>query len=99
MAGEMLVVGSESESAGMTIREAGALGVPTIAIRNGGSDEQIIDGKTGVLVDYLIQLRQTIKTLVQDKNQLKLFGLEARKESRNNSSSLSVAEKFIALYK
>jgi len=41
---------SRNEPFGLTVIEAGACGVPVIAVRQGGYKESVIDGKTGILI-------------------------------------------------
>lgn len=47
---DLLIVPSESETAGLTALEAGAAGLPVVATRVGGLPEAVRDGVTGVLV-------------------------------------------------
>jgi glycosyltransferase involved in cell wall biosynthesis len=48
---DLVVVGTGGESFGRAALEAGALGVPVLAVRGGGIGEVVEDGKTGRLVD------------------------------------------------
>jgi len=47
---DLLIVPSESETAGLTAIEAGAAGRPVVATNVGGLPEAVLDGRTGVLV-------------------------------------------------
>ncbi|MBV8463508.1 MAG: glycosyltransferase [Acidimicrobiales bacterium] len=44
-------LGLEREGFGMVFLEAAAAGVPQVAGRSGGSDEAVLDGETGIVVD------------------------------------------------
>jgi len=46
----LLLIPSESETAGLTAIEAGAAGIPVVATNVGGLPEAVLDGRTGVLV-------------------------------------------------
>jgi len=46
-----LEIGGDIESFGMVFTEANATGKPVIGGRSGGTDESVIDGETGFLVD------------------------------------------------
>ncbi len=98
-AADILASGSASESAGMTIREAGALSIPSISLRNGGSDDLILDGDTGLLVDNIQQLSESLRELILHPAKIKFMGLNARRECEKDSTPLSVAYKYLDLYK
>lgn len=97
-AADLHASGSLSESAGMTVREAGALGVPSLCIKNGGSDEQIIDGETGFLVDDFDHLGEVLETLIRNRELLVEVGEKAKIEANNESTPLSVAKKYLEIY-
>jgi phosphatidylinositol alpha-1,6-mannosyltransferase len=44
-------IGTDVEGAGNASLEASASGCPVIAGRSGGTDEHVVDGETGLLVD------------------------------------------------
>ena len=96
-AADFLISASLSESAGMTVVEAGALGVPTIAIRNGGSEELIENGQDGVLVNNLNELGLAIQAASEDHSQLIAMGRSARIRATESRADL-VSAKYFELY-
>ena len=96
-AADFLISASLSESAGMTVVEAGALGVPTIAIRNGGSEDLIEDGQDGFLVNNLNELGLAIQAASQDRSLLSALGKSARVRAAESRADL-VSARYIDLY-
>jgi glycosyltransferase involved in cell wall biosynthesis len=89
---------SLSESAGMTIREAGAVGVPSIALRNGGSDELVQDGNTGFLVGNMAEFGAKISFLAQNPQHSLSLGQSAKASAINCAHPEVVAQKYLKLY-
>lgn len=77
----ILINMSRAESWGQMYINAMACGLPVIATKNMGSNEIVIDGKTGYLVeqeDYQTLAEKTI-SLIKDSRLLSQFGQSARK--------------------
>jgi glycosyltransferase involved in cell wall biosynthesis len=96
-AADFLISASLSESAGMTVIEAAALGVPSIAIRNGGSDELIENEKTGILVNNLNEMELAIRAAIGDRSRLKSLGQRACIRASRSRADLVSAE-YLNLY-
>ena len=70
---------SLKEGWGLAIIEAGALGVPTVAFREAsGTNESVLDGETGFLVDDLDGLVEVTERLLTDQVLRKELGESAR---------------------
>ena len=96
-AADFLISASLSESAGMTVIEAAALGVPAIAIRSGGSDELIEHGDDGILVNNLNEMGAAIRAAVGDRNRLRTLGQRASLRATRSRADLVSAE-YLKLY-
>jgi glycosyltransferase involved in cell wall biosynthesis len=96
-AADFLASASLSESAGMTVKEAGAAGVPSIVFRNGGSEELVDDGVSGFLVSDFESFREKVLYLAQNPKHKFVLGEEA-KESALDAHPQTVAEKYLQFY-
>jgi glycosyltransferase involved in cell wall biosynthesis len=76
----ILVNASLSESFGMSVVEAGSLGVPAIVTRVGGMQETVLDGHTGLIVapDDVTGLAQAMITLLEDEQRRQAMGRAAQ---------------------
>jgi phosphatidylinositol alpha-1,6-mannosyltransferase len=71
--------GLEAEGFGIVFLEAAAAGVPSVAGRSGGSDEAVVDGETGFVVDDSGQaVRRAIDRLFDDAALRTRMGAAAR---------------------
>lgn len=59
----------EAEGFGIVFLEAAACGLPVIAGRSGGSEEALMDGRSGYVVDpqSVSEVRQSIRTILEDQ--------------------------------
>ena len=96
-AADFLGSASLSESAGMTVKEAGASGIPAIVFRNGGSEELVDDGVSGFLVNDFGTFREKILYLAQNPKHKFLLG-KAAKESALDAHPQTVAQKYLQFY-
>lgn len=86
-ASDILISPSENEPFGRVLAEAGASGVPVIAVNSGGKAEIIKDGQTGVLVPPGDVDTMTRTTLL-------LLNDPARRESMGTNARTWIAERF-----
>jgi glycosyltransferase involved in cell wall biosynthesis len=73
------------EGWGLVVTEAGACGTPAVAYNTGSLSEAIIDGKTGLLVDYgnIVALAEKLELLVSNpslRTSLSMGAIEYSKE-------------------
>jgi glycosyltransferase involved in cell wall biosynthesis len=94
---DVVLSGSAAESAGMTIVECAALGIPAIALQNGGTSDLIEDCTSGFLVQDFDSFLSRISELVQDESLTSKLGIAARQGSLNHKATL-VAKSYLDLY-
>jgi glycosyltransferase involved in cell wall biosynthesis len=97
-AANVLLSASESESAGMTIREAGAMGVPSIVVSNGGSNELVVHETSGYVVDQISEFHNAIRILSKKPEVLVQMGREAKGKSIALSHPDQVAKEYMKIY-
>ncbi len=98
---DIFALSSHTEGISLTLLEAMASGLPTVATRVGGNSEVVEDGKTGFLVppDSPEDLADKLKSLIDDKGLRMRMGLEGQRRVNQNFSILAAAEEYLALYK
>ncbi len=94
---DVVLSGSAAESAGMTIVECAALGIPAIALENGGTSNLIEDSITGFLVQDFESFTSRISELTRDKHRSFELGMAARKLALKHKTNL-IAKTYIELY-
>jgi phosphatidylinositol alpha-1,6-mannosyltransferase len=77
-------VGNSVESFGIVYIEAGWYGLPSIAGRDGGAGDAVLDGRTGLLCDPFTQtdVTQQILRLLDDAALRKRLGAAAAERAR-----------------
>jgi glycosyltransferase involved in cell wall biosynthesis len=83
------------EGLGLVFLEAGARGVPSLALDTGGAAEAVVDGQTGVVLpeDAPVEMvATTIATLVDDPPRRRSLGTAARDRSRSFTFRRHAAE-------
>ena len=89
---------SMAESSGLTLAEAGAMGVLPIARRVGGMSEQIKDGHDGYLCDSLSELSKVLTFAVANATRINVMGSLARNRVLQERNGAYVARRYIDLY-
>lgn len=88
---DIFVFPSTTDTFGNVVLEAQASGIPVIVTNAGGPQENIIPGKTGLVVEahneqqLEHQLFEAVHTLVSDPNRLKTMGRAARQYMESRS--------------
>ncbi|MFH0883017.1 MAG: glycosyltransferase [bacterium] len=97
---DLLLVTSRNEGQGRVVVEAGAAGVPTVALANGGVGEVIVTGETGLLAESndLDALAQAAVELLRDPKRRKRMGSAARQRARDHFSVEVMIGKLEELY-
>lgn len=96
-AADVFLSGSIAESAGMTIIESAALGIPSVAIANGGTSSLIVNERTGILCGDADKLVSEILKLTKDPKRLYELGESARKIAAKHRAK-KVATSYVELY-
>jgi glycosyltransferase involved in cell wall biosynthesis len=97
-AADTLLSASIAESAGMSIIECAAMGVPSIALENGGAASLITHGETGFLAKDMESFLSSVLTLANDNSLLAKFGKAAQQKAISHKPH-QIATSYINLYK
>jgi glycosyltransferase involved in cell wall biosynthesis len=97
-ASDVLISMSLAESSGMTVLEAAALGVPSVARRIGGMEESIKNGITGFLCDTELDFESALIKLAQEPILGRQLGKQAQRDCLTRHSPSSVAANYIQAY-
>jgi glycosyltransferase involved in cell wall biosynthesis len=96
-AADVFLSASIAESAGMTIIEGAAMGIPSVALANGGTSSLIENGRTGILCPDPQTFVVSILQLIENSNRLFELGLSAKVHAENHRAE-KVATRYIGLY-
>lgn len=88
---------SIAESAGMTIIEGAAMGIPSVALVNGGTSSLIENEKTGILCPDPDSLVASVLDLIENSKRLSELGASAKVFAENHRAK-KVATRYIDLY-
>lgn len=94
---DLLISSSEAESAGLTVREFGALGVPTLALASGGITDLIENEKSGWLVNDFRELTLKLQQFLSFGEFPFEIGRHALALAENNRPE-TVAEHYSKVY-
>lgn len=97
-AADSVLSASIAESAGMSIIECAAMGVPSIALENGGTASLITHGETGFLAKDMESFVSSVLTLAKDNSLLAKFGKAAKQKAISHKPH-QIANSYIELYK
>ena len=84
---DLFIAPGRYEGFGLTIIEAMAAGIPTVAFKNVGTySEQILDKETGYLVSQISskKLTEKLEDIIKNKRALKKMGQKARRHTQTN---------------
>jgi glycosyltransferase involved in cell wall biosynthesis len=95
---DVVVAPAVNEGFGMTVIEAGAHGLPTVAARSGAFPEVIRDGETGLLVepDDPVALADALRRLITDPDLRLRLGDAARARVAACFTVEQMADRFVA---
>jgi len=98
---DVLVLPSKREGFGLTLIEAGAMRLPTIATRVTGCKDAVVDGMTGILVepDNPDELSAAMNELAKDTQLRDKLGMQARTRVEKEFNSSTLINAHIKLYK
>lgn len=89
---------SEAESAGMTVAEMAALGVPSIVRKSTALSDMIQEGKTGIALDEIFNLRPLLNSLTTNTGFLRHLGKNAAALAESKFSLNNVSSKYLEIY-
>lgn len=95
---DILVSSSMAESAGLVVREFGAAGVPSLALKAGGIADLISDGESGLLADDYSDLSSKLQLLSSQHEVVKRMGTEAQALALN-AMPMKVAQQYLDAYR
>jgi glycosyltransferase involved in cell wall biosynthesis len=95
---DLLVSVSVAESAGMTIKEAGSRGVPSLILGAPGAKATIIPEVTGLIAETETQFVQLLESLMNDRSKLMGLGSAAKRDVALNNHPDIVAERYLQIY-
>ena len=93
----LLISNSVAESAGLTVREFGSLGIPTLALRSGGIEDLIQDGVSGLLASNESDLTEKLSKIIKHDLEISLLGDSARELAIESKPSVC-AQKYMDVY-
>ncbi len=95
---DLLISASTAESAGLIVREFGAQGVPTLALRSGGISDLIQDGHSGFLASDLSDLEVKLLNILTRNLTIAGLKIEAKKAASANKPGL-VSKTYLDVYR
>jgi glycosyltransferase involved in cell wall biosynthesis len=95
---DLLVSASTAESAGLIVREFGAQGVPTLALRSGGMADLIQDGRTGFLASDISDLPLKLMNILEGNLSIAELTNETRAASTTNKPD-RVSDTYLDAYR
>jgi glycosyltransferase involved in cell wall biosynthesis len=99
-AADVYVLPSYREGFGLAVIEAAACEVPTVAYRIDGVIDSVDEGKTGLLVPLknTEALAQTMSNLVENPDQVRAMGLEARQRVEKDFTVQAISGAWLEYY-
>ncbi|MGZ8665953.1 MAG: glycosyltransferase [Solirubrobacterales bacterium] len=96
---DVIVDNAEKEAFGLSIAEAMLKGEPILARRTGGTEEQIVDGVSGVLVepDDDAGFAKSLRELLADQRRREVLGIGARAQAMKGSLTLDHLANYIGV--
>ena len=86
------------EGFGISYLEAAFFGIPSIASNVGGTPEAVINNSTGVIINSIDELYQSMHDLLVDENKRILFGENAQRRSHENFQWNTVTKKYKSIF-
>ena len=86
------------EGFGISYLEAAFFGIPSIASNVGGTPEAVINNSTGVIINSIDKLYQSMHDLLVNENKRILFGENAQRRSHENFQWNTVTKKYKSIF-
>jgi glycosyltransferase involved in cell wall biosynthesis len=99
-AADVFVFPTEKEAFGVSLVEAMACGLPSVATRAGGIADFLVDGSNGLVVEpgSFTQLRDALTTLLAGGDRVAALGQAARTTVLNRFSEDAVTDRYVRLF-
>lgn len=88
----VLVPSLVAETSSLVVREAGAMGCPVIAFRQGHLAQSVVDGVTGFLVDDMASMQSALSRIGE------IDPVRCRAHARKHFSGRAMVDAYLALY-
>ncbi len=85
------------EGFGISYIEAALFGIPSIASNVGGTNEAVIHNKTGIILENLNDLEDSIRELITNKDKRKIYGQNAKERANNELHWNKQVKKYLNL--
>jgi glycosyltransferase involved in cell wall biosynthesis len=95
---DLLVSVSSAESAGMTIKEAAARGVPSLVFGAAGFRGTVSHNVNGLIADSENQFVEILESMMDNPNRLKELGGAARDDALKNNQPHIAAGRYLNIY-
>lgn len=95
---DLLVSVSVAESAGMTIKEAGSRGIPSLVLGAPGAKATVVEGVTGLVAETESEFIEHLESLMNSLSRLQALGSAAQKDAVSNNHPDIVAERYLRIY-
>jgi glycosyltransferase involved in cell wall biosynthesis len=97
---DILCIPSYREGFGTVVIEAAAMGIPVVGTNIYGLTDAVVNGKTGLLVEKknVVELRDALHKLVNDKHLRKKLGANAKQRAINEFDSKKCGELLVMEY-
>jgi hypothetical protein len=96
-ASDLLLSASKAESAGMTVVESSATGTPALVLSNGGTDEFVRSGESGLLADSESDFISQLSSVIRGERNLEALASNSKLAARAHNS-LDVCRAYLDLY-
>ena len=95
---DVMVSLSGSETFGLSIAEASALGVPGLVLKGTATEEILLESNGGLVAKSEHELVQILRIMIADNDLLRKFGKNGRNYAREKFSLESIVKKYDHLY-
>ncbi|PJI94110.1 UDP-glucose:(heptosyl)LPS alpha-1,3-glucosyltransferase [Luteimicrobium subarcticum] len=98
-AGDVFVFPTTYEAFGLVVLEAAAAGLPVVATPLGVSEDLVVDGRNGAIVDHdPVSIVRALAPIVADRDMRRRLGEQARRDAARQASWSQVADRTYDVY-
>jgi glycosyltransferase involved in cell wall biosynthesis len=96
-ASDLLLSASQAESAGMTVVESAAAATPALVLSNGGSDEFVLSGDSGIVAHSESDFIGRLSSIARGEGNLEMLASAAKLAARHHNAA-EVSKTYLDLY-